>query len=84
MKREDITTIDIMQVTIRSSERYWSSENIFKFLKQIEECEGFKGFLKVSFSVEELPEIVCYFNFVKNKKELGNKLSKLLRRKNNE
>lgn len=68
--------IDIMQVTITSHVRYWSSEQIYMFLKQIEGYKGFKGFSRVSFDVDELPEIVCFFK-LEDKDTLKKRLSKL-------
>lgn len=76
VKKEDITKIDVMQVTIRSYLKYWSAESIYSFLKQIENYGGFKGFRRISFDVENLPEIVCYFN-LQDKEELEKSLSKL-------
>jgi hypothetical protein len=70
--------IKIMEVTIRSHEPYWTPESIYKFLKQIEEQEGFRGFIRVHFEVGEFPEIVCYFNLIEDKKKLKEQLSKLL------
>jgi len=82
MKREDIKNIDIdiMQVTITSYVRYWSSEQIYMFLKQIEGYKGFKGFHSVSFDVDELPKIVCFFK-LEDKEILKKRLSKLSTKK---
>ena len=76
MKKEDIVKIKVMQVTIKSYVKYWSSEGIYNFLRQIESYDGFKGFSKISFDVENLPELVCYFE-LQDKRKLEERLSKL-------
>jgi hypothetical protein len=71
--------IKIMEVTIRTDQPYWRPESIYQFLKQIQEQKGFKGFVKVHFEVDEVPEIVCYFNVLEDKQKLEEQLSKLRR-----
>lgn len=60
-----IETIKVIEKTISVQSTVWSSEDIYKLLKEIEKEQGFKGFTKLHFEVGEFPSITYFVNYQK-------------------
>jgi hypothetical protein len=70
MKKEEMFDVQEVSAIVRKvtvQETVWSLENIIKLLKQIEATDGFVGFQRIVFEVDEYP-IIEYVSKLKDNK----------------
>ena len=67
-KKYKYQTIEVIREKIRLDKMYWSIDEIYELLKEIEKEKNFKGFVKLYFEVGEIPEITIYKNVPKSNK----------------
>ena len=57
-KKEKFQVVDMVKTKVRMTNvNNWKTKDIIKCLRQIERQDGFTGFTRINFEVNELPEI---------------------------